>query len=248
MNRIALILIILFLTACGDKSKRNIIPRKDLVPMLVDLHIADAIALDNSVRDMLNNPDSASIYESVFRKYGYEKWQFDSTMKYYVLHTKKYRSIYDEVFAELSRRENKIKSQTDIIYKRKTDIVWNQKQIIEVKGDSSRFPRDFIIPIDSTGKYAIHGRIRMDKSDQSKDPVLQAYFFSGDSVHKLPRIYFPEAKIYKTKYLREYLITKTLNDTAYKFIGITPVKNNNTDTFYYKNTQISNFRVHRYKE
>ncbi len=248
MKKITFILIIFIAFACGDKSKRNTIPRKDLIPLLIDLHLADAIALDNSVRDMLDNPDSASVYSSVFKKHGYEKWQFDSTMKYYYQHTKKLRSIYDEVYAELSRMENQTKLESDYVYKRKTEVIWNQKIVLQVKGDSSNFPRDFIIPIDTIGRYSIQGKIKMDKDDQSVNPLITAYFYSSDSGKNLPPVYFPKATIYKTKYSREYLITKDIQNKSYTHIRITPVKTENKDTIFYKNTQISNFKVHLRKD
>ena len=243
---ILLIAIVLF--ACVDKTKKTVIPKKDLIPLLVDLHITDAIALDNSIRDMMNNPDSASVYGYVFKKHGYQRWQFDSTMKYYVNNTEKMRELYDEVYAELSRMEKEVNENNKYMDDHHSEFIWKQSVVSSVIGDSVNYPKEFIVPIKSVGQYVIRGKIKMERDDRSINPYLIAYFYCDDSTKNLPKLYFRKTKIAKSKFAREYILAKTLEHKDYNQIRIKAVSTENPDTLFYKKTQISNFRVQQTKD
>ena len=70
-----------FIFACKHRDKDNIIPRRDLVPLLIDMHIADAMALNTSVSGQFGGLDSSLLYQSVLDKYGYTKDDLTRTLR-----------------------------------------------------------------------------------------------------------------------------------------------------------------------
>ena len=101
--------IVLLSVTCSRPLGKGIIPEKKFVDVLADIHLADAIAVDN-----LNTPvdfrlDSAALYTSVFRKHHVTRAMFDSTMLYYTTKPDEFQRIYDRVLARLKMMEEELK-------------------------------------------------------------------------------------------------------------------------------------------
>lgn len=102
MKQFAVILLISLLIACQrDPVPRNAIPRDKFVKVLVDVHIAEGMIVDQK-RLSLDSLESSSLYLSVLEKYGVSSEQMLTTTLYYSRHQREYKKIYTEVLDRIS--------------------------------------------------------------------------------------------------------------------------------------------------
>ncbi len=104
---IVVLLGICLLLACNNQ-KKVLIPKNDLVNILVELNLANSIGNDYFVKGKFPDLDSAVLYKSVFDKYGYSKARFDTTIAYYTRHPEDFDKIYDRVIANLVKMDDKL--------------------------------------------------------------------------------------------------------------------------------------------
>jgi predicted transposase YdaD len=106
MNRKAKILLLVFIILLlGCNRKRDIIPRRDMVPILVEMHILEGAKQIARYNKNVQVNDTLKADAVVLKKYGYTKAQFDSSMIYYSSDLKKFDRIYQEVIVRLSQME-----------------------------------------------------------------------------------------------------------------------------------------------
>jgi hypothetical protein len=125
-----LLTILIIIGGCADDSEKNIIPRKELIPVLVDIHLMDAMLSDIEYREQIIQSDTADYYKAVIRQHGYSKAQFDSSISYYSQDLKKFDKIYQEVLVRLSKLETE--AQEKIREKRE------EKEKLNEQTDSTR--------------------------------------------------------------------------------------------------------------
>ena len=108
-----LILIILSISlgSCSGRKnkldKKNLIPEKELISILTDIHLADGLLALPRINSWASSLDSITSYYQVIEKHGYTKEIMDKTMKYYFLkEPKKLNKIYDQVLGRLSAMES----------------------------------------------------------------------------------------------------------------------------------------------
>jgi hypothetical protein len=107
-----LLLMAILAVSCGHRRYGEIIAPKKFVSVLVDIHLADGIAVENMSRGgQVARLDSASLYGSVFTKYGVTRTMFDSTMSYYTEHPDNFQKIYNKVTAKLKRMEDELNAR-----------------------------------------------------------------------------------------------------------------------------------------
>ncbi len=97
--------------SCAHRRYGEIIPPKKFVNVLVDVHLADGIAVENMSSGKGALLDSASLYGSVFKKYGVTRTIFDSTMSYYSEHPDDFQKVYNKVTARLKRMEDELNAK-----------------------------------------------------------------------------------------------------------------------------------------
>src|SRR5664279_5624727 len=104
MRILGVILACLIITiSCSRSGKKDRIPDKELVKILADIHIADAISFSAKYRDQFINNDSISYFDKLFAKYHVTRAQFDSTIAWYSGNPDKYELLYDKVLDRLNR-------------------------------------------------------------------------------------------------------------------------------------------------
>jgi hypothetical protein len=117
------ILFAILALSCGHGKYGEIIPQKKFVNVLVDIHLADGIAVENMSGVKGPPLDSASLYGSVFNKYGVTRTMFDSTMSYYSKHPDDFQSVYNKVTARLKLMEDELTAKQEEEKKKKTEII-----------------------------------------------------------------------------------------------------------------------------
>lgn len=242
------ILACIIILSCNNKGATKLIPRKDLVPLLVDLHITDAIALSSTIADQFGKLDSTLLYSTVMDRYGYTKDELFYTLNYYTDKPEKLMEIYDEVFAELSAKSEEAKAEYNKYSSQNTRHVWRPKNNrFNIEGDTAKYPVFEDISIDSLGTYIINLSIKLNKQDESVNPVLVAYYYNPENDIPGNREYFEKIQLHKSKYARELMLVKELTDPELTRLRIIPVVCDNEDSTFYKSLDMYSLRLSRLK-
>ncbi|MBN1596777.1 MAG: DUF4296 domain-containing protein [Bacteroidales bacterium] len=247
-QRFLIIILSILLFSCSSGRKENVIPKKDLVSLLVELHITDAIAMNTRYSDYFGGLDSTLLYSTVFEKYGYTKEELTNSIKYYSKNPDDISDIYNEVFSELSKRTEDLRIKNTKYSYGNTKFLWRMKNIRYIKGDTARYPSAHDIPVEGKGTYLIYATIKMLRSDESVNPRITAYFYNPEDTVSGSRIYFKPVPITKSKYTRDYVLLKELKDESYSRLKITIPEYDNKDSLFYKEMTLTGFNLQKLRE
>jgi hypothetical protein len=117
-----LLLVAILALSCTHRRYGDIIPPKKFINVLVDIHLADGIAVENMNHANTQRLDSASLYGSVFNKYGVTRTMFDSTMSFYSEHPDDFQKVYNKVTAKLKRMEDELNARQTEEEKKKREV------------------------------------------------------------------------------------------------------------------------------
>jgi len=118
-----LLLMAILAVSCVHSRYGEIIPPKKFVNVLMDIHLADGIAVENMSGAKGALLDSASLYGSVFNKYGVTRPIFDSTMSFYSEHPDDFQKVYNKVTAKLKRMEDELNARQEEEDKKSKEII-----------------------------------------------------------------------------------------------------------------------------
>jgi hypothetical protein len=196
MTRFAYLILIIISVMAGSCSsrknkinKKNLIPEKDMISIMTDIHLADGLLALPSINSKYSLLDSIAAYAQVIEKHGYTKEMMDKTMKYYFIEDpRKLNRIYDQVQSILSEMESRIE-KASIIVLAKVSNQWPGKDFYSLpslKGnDSTRF--DVILP--KSGYYTLTFTVTLYHDDQSVNPRPTAYTTPIDSIDSGKKVY-----------------------------------------------------------
>jgi len=117
MRNIFKIVVCFFLfAACLSCSKpkpeipKGILTQKEMVPILVDIHIAQA------AKDLYHTGDTArfsinDFLPFILSSHHIEKAVYDSSIAFYTLHPEIMQQVYDDVINELSKKQGEVSSK-----------------------------------------------------------------------------------------------------------------------------------------
>lgn len=107
MNRFIILLILIpaciWVSCQGDRLQKDLLDKDELIPVLIDLHMAYAIQSSVSFRNISLDVDSVDVYTYIFDKHNISKVVFDSSIAWYSRHPKQFTEIYDEVVMDLTQ-------------------------------------------------------------------------------------------------------------------------------------------------
>jgi hypothetical protein len=181
-----LIIITLMTGSCSSRKnkpdKKNLIPEKELVSMLVDIHIADGLLVLPKINFWASSLDSITTYCQVIESHGYTKEIMDKTMKYYFLNNpKKLNKIYDQVLWILSKMESKVEKESVILLAHISNL-WTGKDFYSIPSVSGNDSTFFDIKLDRSGTYTLSFSATLFPDDQSVNPGPNVYSSSPDSL------------------------------------------------------------------
>ncbi|NOX47876.1 MAG: DUF4296 domain-containing protein [Chlorobi bacterium] len=88
----------------------NLIPRDEMVDVIVDMHLYDAIIWKEQKTKMKKiQVEKLFLYESILEKYHITKEQFESSMGFYQSDLE----VLDEIYADVITKLSKMKSETE---------------------------------------------------------------------------------------------------------------------------------------
>jgi len=240
------VIFILFAVSCT--SKDNIIPKKDMVSILVKIHIVDASVRGAGVSDEYVFKDTVDLYSKSIESFGYTKVQFDSSLAYYAKKPKVLDGIYDKVINELSALETNIIAENEI----KTDSLairdsvenlWNLKQKWNFSADSNTTSIDFSIPVKGLGTYTVSADICVFPDDESNELFAEAYFFIDDKTPVINRLRSESTPFIKDGKVHNYLISLEQKNSLVTQLRGSIIKQRNGKKNFKKHATVTNIRV-----
>lgn len=111
MKKYIFILVILFSTvlSCEESAvekPENLIKKREMIDMMVDLHIAEATFNNRKNQDTLvGKSSSMDFYQSVLNKYQVPDTLFEKSLIFYLSSPKSFEKMYRQVSSKLSEME-----------------------------------------------------------------------------------------------------------------------------------------------
>lgn len=102
---------LLVVTGC-HRLPNGVLPAKKMVPVLVDIHLSDAINTQKFNLSLLKDSLPEDLYLSICRKHKIERTDLEKSLLYYGKHTREYMPIYDQVLDALNEMAVKAKSDS----------------------------------------------------------------------------------------------------------------------------------------
>jgi hypothetical protein len=194
----------------GRKQKldnKNLIPEKDLVSLLTDIHIADGLLSLPKINFLASSLDSISSYYQVIEKHGYTKEILDKTMNYYFLNNpKRLNKIYDQVLGILSEMESRVEKEY-IIETTRISNIWTGKDFYSIPSLSGNDSTLFDITLSKSGTYTLSFSATLFPDDQSINPRATVYSCSPDSIDTGKRQYVKSINYLKDGRPHKYKLT-----------------------------------------
>ena len=166
------------LLSCIGKNNSTYIPRSEFVAILADVHLADAYYAAHFDQSKSHN-DSINFYNKILENYGYTKAQFDTTLKFYSVHSDKFDLLYEDVITLLNKTEQDIYQNRPIEIELAENIWFGKNSwYLPEEGTQKKVPLS--LELKGKGKYVISFNYKVYHDDQSKNLRLNLYF-SSDS-------------------------------------------------------------------
>jgi len=131
-NVLAIIIIVLALACSKNSVPRGILSEKQITPVLVELHLAEAINAQQFTMEVNRNNFKEDLYLSILKKFKLDRKVFEASILYYGKHPDLYKPVYDEVLNRLNEMEIKNKAK-DSIDSRKAPVKTISKDTIQAK-------------------------------------------------------------------------------------------------------------------
>jgi len=115
-----LFITLFFLLGCAEDLPEGILSAKKITPVLVDMHLAEALYSQPAPVGISRENYQGDLYLSVLKKYNLDRKVFEASLLYYGKHPDKYKPIYDDVLDKLSEMEAKLRINDSIARIKKT--------------------------------------------------------------------------------------------------------------------------------
>jgi peptide subunit release factor RF-3 len=118
MKKLSFILLLLVFTivSCDDsviKKPENLIKEKQMIKMLVDIHLGEATYNHFRRDSIMKNNSSANFYYSVLDKYQVPDSVFEQSFIYYASVPRNFEKMYQKVLNELSETEQEFSGRKE---------------------------------------------------------------------------------------------------------------------------------------
>lgn len=109
---IASVFFLFTLFACFEtRLPKDILPEKQLIPILVDMHLAEAINSQKYNLSLTRDSLPEDLYLSICQKHRVDRSMLEKTLLFYGKHPREYLPLYNQVLNKLS--EIQLKSRND---------------------------------------------------------------------------------------------------------------------------------------
>lgn len=217
MTRFAFLILIgisIMTGSCASRKnkldKRNLIPEKELVSILTDIHLADGLLSLPRVNSWASSLDSITSYYLIIEKHGYTKDIMDKTMKYYFLENpKRLNKIYDQVLGILSEMESRVEKLALLEQARNSNL-WRGMEFFSIPPLSGKESTMFDTTLYRAGYYSLTFSATIFPDDQSVSSRATAYLCSPDSIETGKKQYFRSPDYIKDGQPHSYTLFMTV--------------------------------------
>ena len=215
IRSVTYILMALFLVSSSCVSRRsklnsrNLIPEKDLVPILTEIYLTDGLLSIPRINLKYAPFDSLSTYYYIIEKHGYSKEAMDRTMKYYFIRdTKELVKIYDKVLGILSEMESRNKRLLELSRPRNVTL-WPGYDYYFYPDPSGSDSTTFDIPVKRPGKVTVNATVTVFPDDMTYKPAMTGYLCHEDSLETGRRTFTEPVYFIKDGHPHNYSISFT---------------------------------------
>ena len=248
MNQIIKILtfLLLFLYSCTQPEqkfdKSELIPEKDLGPLLYDLHLADGLLSLSEVRNEFIDIDSLEHYFTILEKHGYTFDQLNNTIEYYSGDPETLNEIHEKVISQLTELEGEILA-TASEKKPSAPNLWEGKTSWNLPADGKQNKLEFEVPVKAPGTYKIIVDITLYEDDEALEPAITAYFWFDDQTETGYRLPFPKTRIVRTGVQRTYRVAQKVMNPKITHLKGSLLNHTQQRGEWQKHVLVSNFKI-----
>jgi hypothetical protein len=114
MRKCLIIVMAVLAFSCSDKVPKGIMTDEEITPILVELHLAEAIYSQRISLEITRENYQEDLYLTILKKHKLDQKVFEASVLYYGKHPEKYKPIYDEVLNQLNEMEVKARIKDSI--------------------------------------------------------------------------------------------------------------------------------------
>lgn len=110
-----ILFILLFFTSCSSSEldiPSDIIQKEKMINVMVDVHIADAMASEQKIKDIkVSNQLKKTYLVGVLHKHDISQQKFDNSIQFYESNVETMLDIYNEVMIKISAQEAELNNK-----------------------------------------------------------------------------------------------------------------------------------------
>jgi len=199
--RIWLIFFSLILLA---SCKNNIIPKKDFILILTDIHLAKSYFSSEGIHHA-RWLDTIPYNRHIVKRYGYNWAQFDSTLSWYCSRPRKFQDVYEAVMVNLNELDRMVSEELD-----PPSELWFGKKDFYLPANKGQDSVPANVLLKGVGSYVLSAKIRLYPQDESIDPRIALYLWRSDTTAYGVRDTLWIVPLWKDGIMYEYRMEKTL--------------------------------------
>lgn len=238
---------IFFLFACNSENKKEkmeVIPKKELIPILVDMHKVDGALSVYRIRREYRFYDKKKIYDVVLAQHNTTREQFNYSLEYYSEDLEEFELIFEKVIEELSKLENPADAQSlgEDKFSSTVENLWDQKDHWFLPQDGVQNQIPFSVPVKEYGRYTVRAKIKLYDDDQSLNPQLKAYFWYDNGSEEGYRDYF-YIDLKKTGEFENYTISRRIRDDNVTHLKGWLIYNDENNEAWEKHAEVTDIKI-----
>ena len=215
-----------------------------MIQVLVDVHLADGIALTVPYSGSSQPLDSTTLYNAVFTKHNITRAAFDSTMAYYAHKPEKLQILYSKVYTLLNKKDSELETGSKETEAENKILVWQDNKTYVLPQMRNINKVEISVPASKPGFYTVSAKIRLFDDDQTIAPRITLFFWYDNGTPKGYREYFRNSPIAKDGKTGTYTVThKLLNPNITHIKGFI-LDHSNPDTLFTNHAIVSEIKVH----
>lgn len=248
-QKVSIILLATLLALPFAGCKPETIPDRDMVKILAEVFITDAIVSTSHYSYKFSKRDSIEYYRPIYSQLGYSDKQFARSIDFYLNNPKEFDRVLDKVVNYLAQIEaehkakmtqDKVEKVDTVKFARDPNNLWELKEAYAFPADGDQDSVFFRIPIMGDGNYRLTAKVKVLPNDESIDPYASIWFArdsSGIRYNVLKQQYSKSARDMGLS------LTLTLKDSTYTHIEGVIMGHVEQDGDWKKFAQVSNIRL-----
>ena len=193
--------VLLLLVSCRD---RHIIPQKDFILILTDIHLSKSYFSSEGIHHA-RWQDTIPYNHHIASRHGYKWAQFDSTVSWYCSHPRKYQDVYEAVMVNLNELDKTISEELD-----PPSELWIGEKIFYLPADKKQDSVPANVLLKGVGSYVVSAKIRVYPHDERLNPRIALYLWRSDTTTYGVRDTLWVTPLWKDGFMYEYRMEKTL--------------------------------------